>query len=192
LANPSDELCTTLKHVLRYIKGTLDYELCYSKCVDGLKLIGYSDASWGSSFDRKSVTGYCFSLNKDGPAISWKSKKQSTVALSSCEAEYMALAAADQECLFLTQLLCDVDHNTHCEPVTIYDDNQGAIALAENPVHHQRSKHIDIKYHFIRDICMKGKINVVYLSTEEMVADIFTKPVSKVKLIKFKDLLFGK
>ena len=176
LASPSDELCVTLKHVLRYVKGTLDYELCFRKSAERLKLVGYSDASWGSSFDRMSITGYCFKLNDNGPAISWKSKKQPTVALSSCEAEYMALGAATQECLFLTQVLCDIDQNTQHEPVTIFEDNQGAIALVNNPVHHQRSKHIDIKYHFIRDVCDKGKINVVYLPTDEMVADIFTKP----------------
>jgi hypothetical protein len=191
LANPSGEMCITLKHVLRYIKGTLNYELCFKKSNDGLELFGFSDASWGSSRDRKSITGYCFNLNPQGPAISWKCKKQPTVALSSCEAEYMALAAVAQESLFLTQLLQDIDRSKLYEPVTIYGDNQGAIALVENPVHHQRSKHIDIKYHFIRNACSEKKINVIYLPTSEMVADIFTKPASKFKLQKFKNVLFG-
>ena len=190
LANPSNEHLIALKHVLRYLKGSLNYELCFRKC-DDLKLIGYSDASWGSSENRKSITGYCFSLSCNGPLISWKCKKQSTTALSSCEAEYMALAAATQECLFLTQLLKDVHQNHKCEPVTIFDDSQSAIALAKNPVNHQRSKHIDIKYHFVRDECNAGKINIVYLQTAEMIADMFTKPVSKYKLSKFKDFLFG-
>jgi len=79
----------------------------------------------------------------------------------------------------------------HCEPVTIYEDNQGAIALAQNPVHHQRSKHIDIKYHFIRSECSRGKVNVVYLPSSDMVADILTKSVSKDKLRQFKSALFG-
>ena len=192
LANPSDEHAIVLKHVLRYLKGSLNYELCFTKCVDGLQLTGFSDASWGSSDDRKSITGYCFSLNKCGPFISWKSKKQSTVALSSCEAEYMALAATAQESLFLTQLLNDIDVNCQYEPVTIFDDNQGAIALVENPVHHQRSKHVDIKYHFIRTEVIRGKINVVYLPSEDMIADIFTKPASRYKLSRFKDCMFGK
>jgi len=93
LANPSEEHCVVLKHVLCYLKGSLHFELCFRKCDDGLHLTGFSDASWASSDDRKSVTGYCFCLNKNGPLISWKSKKQPTVAPSSCEAEYMALAA---------------------------------------------------------------------------------------------------
>ena len=87
-----------LKHVLRYLKGTLDFELCYRNCDDGRRLIGYSDADWVSSTDdRRSISGYCFSLNRTGPLISWKSRKQPTVALSSCEAEYISLAAAVQE-----------------------------------------------------------------------------------------------
>lgn len=133
-----------------------------------------------------------FCLNRHGPLISWKCKKQPTVALSSCEAEYMALAAATQEALFLTQLLCDMDTNCQYEPVTIFEDNQGAIALVDNPVHHQRSKHIDMKYHFIRDECHRGKINVVYMPTSDMVADIFTKLSSKYKFNQFHDVLFGK
>ena len=185
-------MCITLKHALRYIKGTMDYELCFRKCENGLKLNGYSDASWGSLPDCKSITGYCFSLNPDGPLISWKCKKQSTVALSSCEAEYMALAATTQECLFLTQLLCCIDNNTQYDCVTIFDDNQGTIALVNNPVHHQRSKHIDIKYHFVRDECSRNRIKLEYLPTADMIADIFTKPASKFKLQKFKDLMFGK
>ena len=98
LTNPTKEQCIEGKHVLYYLKGTLDYKLCYRKCDDGLTLIGYSDADWASSTDdRHCISGYCFSLNRTGPLISWKSRKQPTVAVSSCEAEYIALAAAVQE-----------------------------------------------------------------------------------------------
>jgi hypothetical protein len=190
LSGPTSDMCTTLKHVLRYIKGTLGYELCFTKSHDGLQLKGYSDASWGSTVDRKSVTGYCFTLNKDGPLISWKSKKQPTVALSSCEAEYMALAATTQECLFISHLISDLDRKCQFKPVTLFSDNQGAIALVKNAVYHQRSKHIDIKFHFIRDEYCKGNIDIMYLPTEDMIADIFTKPVSKFKLVKFKNFIF--
>ena len=192
LANPSREHCVALKHVLRYVKGSLHYELCFRKSDNGLQLTGFSDASWGSSEDRKSITGYCFSLSKNGPLISWKSKKQQTVALSSCEAEYMALAASVQEGLFVTHLLHDIDANCVYKPMILFEDNQGTIALVNNPVHHQRSKHIDIKYHFIRDHCMQGNVNVVYMPSTEMVADIFTKPVAKCKQEQFKDFVFGK
>ena len=133
LSKPHKEQWVAAKHVLQYLKGTLDYELCYRKCDDGLKLVGYGDADWASSTeDRRSITGYCFSLTKTGPLISWKLKKQRTVALSSCEAEYIALAATVQEVLHLVQLLGNVVEV--CSPVEIYEDNQGTIALLSNPV----------------------------------------------------------
>ena len=193
LSKPLKEHWVAVKHVLRYLKCTLDYELCYRKCVDGLTLIGYSDADWASSTDnRRSTTGYCFSLTKTGPLISWKSKKQRTVALSTCEAEYMALSATIQEGLHLTQLLHDIGCAYQFEPPMIYGDNQGAIALSKNPVNHQRSKHIDVRYHFIRDEVNTGRVVVQYCPTANMVADMMTKPVTKAKLSCFKDFIFGK
>jgi hypothetical protein len=190
LSKPLETHWVAVKHVLRYLKGTLDYELCYRKC-ESLKLIGYSDADWASSTDdRRSVTGYCFSLSEAGPLISWKSRKQPTVALSSCEAEYIALAATVQESLYLIQLLDELEKCN--SPVLIFEDNQGTIALAKNPVHHQRSKHIDVRYHFIRSELKNGKIVIEYCPTDSMVADIMTKAATKFKLQKFKYFLFGK
>ena len=143
------------------MKGTLHYELCYRKCDDGLTLVGYSDADWASSADdRRSTSGYCFSLNKAGRLISWKSRKQPTVALSSCEAEYIALSAAMQEGSHLTQELRDIDEL--CGPVVSFEDNQGAITLSKNSVNRQRSKHIEIRYHFIRTVQNTGKVIVKY------------------------------
>ena len=192
LSKPLKEHWVAVKHVLRYLKYTLDYELCYRKCSDGLTLIGYSDADWASSTDdRRSITGYCFSLTKTGPLISWKSRKQRTVALSSCEAEYMALSATIQEGLHLTQLLKDIDCGHQFGPTVVYDDNQGAIALSKNPVNRQRSKHIDVRYHFIRIEVNSGRVVIEYCPTHSMIADVMTKPVTKVKLNKFKNFLFG-
>ena len=192
LANPSEEHCVALKHVLRYLKGSLHFELCFRKCDDGLQLIGFSDADWASSVnDRRSTSGYCFSLTKLGPLISWRSRKQPVVALSSCEAEYIALAATVQEGLYLVQLMCDISGGHQYSPVTIYEDNQGAIALSQNPVNHQRSKHIDVRYHFIRTEVICGRIVIDYCPTTEMLADIFTKPATKAKLMAFKDVIFG-
>jgi len=192
LSKPVKAHWVTVKHVLRYLKGTIDYELCYRKSEDGLNLVGYSDADWASSIeDRRSTTGYCFSLSKTGPLISWKSRKQPTVALSSCEAEYIALAAAIQEILHLTQLLNDIDRESRFDPVTLFEDNQGTIALAKNPINRQRSKHIDIRYHFIRNEISSGKVVLQYCPTQDMVADIMTKPATKIKLEKFGNFLFG-
>ena len=191
LSNPLETHWVAAKHVLRYLKGTAHYDLCYTKHRDGLKLVGYSDADWASSDDRRSTSGYSFAMHEEGPLISWKSRKQPTIALSSCEAEYIALAAAVQESLYLSQLIIDLGVCSQSEPVLIFEDNQGTIALANNPVHRQRSKHIDIKYHFIRSNVKEGKVVLKYCPTHDMLADIMTKPATKLQLEKFKSLIFG-
>jgi len=103
----------------------------------------------------------------------------------------MALSATVQEGLFLIQLLKDIDCECQFEPVIIFGDNQGAIALSKNPVNRQRSKHIDVRYHFIRAEINSGKVVVEYCPTTDMVADVMTKPATKAKLVKFRDFLFG-
>jgi len=176
----------SVKHVLRYLKSTVDYELSFRKCANDLTLIGYSDADWASSTDdRCSTTGYCFSLTENGPLISWKSRKQRTIALSSCEAEYMALSATVQESLFLTQLLKDINCEDQVASPIIFVDNQGTIALSKNPINRQRSKHIDVRYHFIRTEINSGKVVAKYCPTADMIVDIMTKPATKAKFVKF-------
>ena len=127
----------TAKHILRYLKGTVDRNLIFRKSKESLNQItGFCDADWGASQDRHSITGYGFRLSNDGLLVSWKSRKQPTVALSTCEAEYMSLAAAVQEAKFLFQLLesiLDATRNMFTS-ITLYGDNQGALALAKNPV----------------------------------------------------------
>lgn len=191
LSSPKARDFVTAKHVLRYLKGTSDYELCFQKTNCDLSLIAFSDSDWASSLnDRRSTSGYCFSLTEQGPVISWKSKKQPVVALSTCEAEYIGLANATQESMYLSQLLSGMDNKVYiC--TKMYGDNQGAIVLTKNPVNRKRSKHIDVKYHFIRDAVNERKISIEYCSSEEMVADMLTKPVSKVRMLKFKCFLFG-
>ena len=189
LDNPTESDWVMVKHVLRYIKGTLHYKLYYTKCEGDLCLAGFSDSDWGSSVeDRRSTTGYLFTLNPQGPPISWKSKKQTTVALSSCEAEYMALAASVQETLFLYMLLRSFLKQ---QSVNISVDNQGAMSLASKHITEQRSKHIDIRYHFIRERIASGFISLSHVPSEENVSDLMTKPCSKQKLVKFSSVLFG-
>ncbi|KAK3892691.1 hypothetical protein Pcinc_003483 [Petrolisthes cinctipes] len=184
MARPTQAHLGLAKHVLRYIKGILDYCIKFSKSGHPLELVGFCDADWGGSEDRRSISGYTFQLNKCGPLISWKSKKQNTVALSTCEAEYMAITNAMQEGKFLRQLYSDMN-GCDKEAVSLYVDNQGALALAKNPVHHQRSKHIDIKYHFIRSEIEQGIIDFRYIPSEENISDMFTKPATKNKMVKF-------
>ena len=180
MSKPTNALLSIAKNVLRYLKGTIDYELTFSKQNSPMHLLGYCDSDWGSSEDRKSITGYCFMLNDSGPMISWKCKKQPIVALSSCEAEYISMTHAIQEGLFLRQLLYDLLHINF--KVYLGVDNQGSIMLAQNPVNHQRSKHIDIRYHFIRDEIQKGIIDLFYVNTTCNPADMFTKPANLKKL----------
>lgn len=113
----------------------------------------YSDAVWAADTnDKRSTTGYCFCLTENGPVILWKYRKQPMVALSTCKAGYMALAATTQESLYLVQLLQGVDGSNLHVPVEIYEDNQGAIALSKNPACRQRIKHVDVKYPFVWSI----------------------------------------
>lgn len=190
LSKPNKGDWMLLKQVIRYIKGTLDFKLCFMKSSNNLSLIGYSDADWANSEDRRSTTGYYFALNNAGAAVSWKSRKQPTVALSTCEAEYMALTETTQEAIYLKQILSDLNVGS-VEPIQLYGDNQGAIAIVKNPVKHNRTKHIDIKYHFIRERYYSNIFTLNYIVSENNIADVMTKPLSKCKLQKFRKSLFG-
>ena len=145
MAKPTTALWTAAKGVLRYVVGTKDLGLVFGSS-DGI--IGYCDADYASDTEsRRSTTGYVFLLN--GGAISWSSKRQQTVAVSTTEAEYMAAAAAVKEALWLRKLMVDVYDTT--PSIKIFGDNQSAIKLLKNPVSSQRSKHIDVIYHFARE-----------------------------------------
>lgn len=135
---------------MRYLKGTAAYVLCYLG--SDLQLRGYSDADWGSDLDEhKSTTGYVFLLNKG--AITWSSKKQPCIALSTMEEEYIAYSATVQEVVWLRRFLkhLDIGKDTS-DPVTIFCDSMAALAYAKDSKYHGRTKHIDIRYHYIRDM----------------------------------------
>ena len=190
MSQPTQNHMISAKHALRYLKATCDHKLVYRKSADSLRLVGNCDADWGNSEDRKSTTGYGFMLQHKS-LISWKSRKQPTIALSTCEAEYMAMCAATQEGLFLKALIKDMMGTDEFSDFTIHCDNQGAIALGKNPVQHQRSKHIDIKYHFIRNEIQKGIVNLLYVPTDQNWADMFTKPITRPKLQIFQPIIMG-
>ena len=163
-------------HILRFLKGTRNLSLGLGATEFPFKLVGYADADWGGNKHRKSISGYLFTLGEG--AITWQSKRQSTVALSSAEAEYMALSSATQECLWLRSLLKELGYR-QSGPTTIYSDNLGAISLSSDAVLHQRVKHIDIRHHFIRDHVDDGRIKAEHLRTEEQPADALTKLLSE-------------
>jgi hypothetical protein len=175
--NPNKEHWTAVKRIFRYLAGSLLLGIFYGR--KGLSA-GFCDADWGSSEDRRSTTGYVFLLN--GGAISWASRKQPVVALSSTEAEYMAITQAVKEALWLRTLFLEMGAPRHAAEITkLFSDNQGAIALANNPGFHGRSKHIDIQYHFIRHHVNPetGTIQLEYLPTDDMTADVLTKGLAR-------------
>jgi len=165
------------KRVLRYLKGTINLGLTYQK--SERPALGFVDADWANCReDRRSYTGYVFILS--GCPVTWESRKQRTVALSSTEAEYMALTEASKEGLHLKRFLAELGAK-HLGQVCIQCDNNGARKLAENPVFHGRSKHIDVRHHFIREVLKNGELSVIYTPSTDMAADILTKGLSKVK-----------
>lgn len=186
--NPTKAHWNGIKRVIRYLIGTTNYGILYSK-QNGSKsaLVGFSDSDYaGDRATRRSTTGYLFKLA--GGPITWSSRKQSTVSLSTTEAEYVAASSAVKESLWLHQLLKDIQEDDKLVlPMTLYIDNQSAIKLVKNSEFHQRSKHIDIKFHFIREQFEKGVILPQYVNTASQEADIFTKALSKIVFEKLRD-----
>ncbi len=184
-AEPTEAHLTAVKRIFRYLKGTVNLALQYQ--AKGGDLIGYSDSDWASNLDdRHSTTGNVFLMS--GGAISWVSQKQATVALSTAEAEYVALGSATQEAIWLRRLMTDLNIE-QIKPTVIREDNQGAIAMAKNPIGHKRTKHIDIKHHFIREAVRAGTVTLEYCQTSEMIADILTKPLPKAKFENLREKL---
>ena len=184
-SSPNEAHLTAVKRVFRYLKGTVKLRLSYEASDKDVE--GYSDADWAAdSEDRRSTSGNVFLMSNG--AISWTSQKQPTVALSTAEAEYIALCFATQESVWLRQLCKDLQ--IQCSsPITIHEDNQGTIAMSKNPILHKRTKHIDIKFHFVREKIQDKTIELKYCPTHEMVADIFTKPLPRGQFEKVRERL---
>ena len=172
---------------MRYLKGTIDFGLVYVQggCAD--KLVGYSDSDHGAdAVERRSAGGMAFYLNEN--LVTWCSQKQKTISLSSCESEFMAATVVAKQALWLRNLISEITREKP-KTVTLFVDNNSAIALMKNPVFHGRSKHIDLKYHFIRECVERGQIVVKRVGTEEQKADILTKAMPAVKLSVMSHLI---
>lgn len=184
--NPTDTHWKALKRVLRYLAGTRTRGIVYGG-VEHSPLCGYSDADWAGDQDSaRSTSGYVFTLN--GGAISWRSSKQKSVAKSTTEAEYMASSDAAQEAVWVRYLLPELGQGLD-GPTTIQGDNMGAIALAKNPIDHKRTRHINVSYHFVRELIANGTLAFKYIPTNEMVADGLTKALTPAKFEGFVDML---
>jgi hypothetical protein len=174
-ANPKECHLMAVKRILRYLVHTPHFGLWYPKG-SNFNLLGYSDSDYaGCKVDRKSTSGTCQFLGRS--LVSWSSKKQNSVALSTAEAEYVAAGACCAQLLWMKQTLNDYGYRfTH---ILLLCDNESAIKLANNPISHSRTKHIDIRHHFLRDHETKGDIDLRHVSTEKQLADIFTKPLDE-------------
>jgi len=189
-SNPGIKHWNEAVHVLRYLGGTKDLGLVYdrSKGADlSSFILGYTDSDWAGDLDtRRSTGGFVFLTC--GAAVSWSSKLQLSPALSSTEAEYMACTRAAQEAIWLRQLLEQLGYK-QTTPTKLLGDNQGAIALAENPGDHPRTKHIQLRYHFIRFAITDGQVSLDYVPTQNMVADGLTKGLTGEKHKYFISML---
>ena len=184
---PTKSLWVAVKRVLRYVSGTKGFGVLY-KASEELSPVGFSDSDWGGcTINRKSTSGYVFMMA--GAAVSWKSRKQSCVAQSSSEAEYMALSAAVKEAIWLSNIVGFGSGNSSADPILINVDNQGSIKMAKNDASGTRTKHIDIQYHFVRDCLLKEMFAIDYCPTSEMIADLLTKPLQRVQFMKLRELM---
>ena len=174
-SDPRESHLTAVKRILKYLKGTPNLGLMYEKTSE-YRLSGYCDADYaGDRIERKSTSGNCQLLGNN--LISWASKRQSTIALSTAEAEYISASLCTTQMLWMKHQLEDLQ--IFESNIPIFCDNTAAICLSKNPILHSRAKHIEIKHHFIRDYVQKGIVTLKFIDTEHQWADIFTKPLAE-------------
>lgn len=182
MSNPGKEHWQAAKGVLRYLTSTKALGITFGGGMHS-ELECYCDADYAGDINtRRSTTGYVFILN--GGAISWNSKLQPTVAASTVEAEYMAASSAVKEALWIRRLLMEMD--VPIDVPIIKCDSQGAIKLLKHPIASQRSKHIDVIHHFVRERVMRKEVSFEYCNTKQMVADMLTKPLAETGFVKYR------
>ena len=186
VASPTESDMRLLKKCLRYIKGTLKYRLVFRKKTGiNVNLIGFSDASHGNEEKRTSQDGYIFLWN--GTPISWSSRRQKSVSISTHQAEVYGISETVREAIWLRRLLKDFASKVGSLP--IYADNQAAISSAQSSGTHTASKHIDLRTKFNEEKVAKKLVKLLYVKSEDNVADVFTKPLGRIKFTKFRDLM---
>lgn len=186
METPTELHLLAAKRILRYLQGTISFGILYEKG-ESFGLLGFTDSDYaGDQDDRRSTSGYAFIMGSG--AVSWSSKKQQIVTLSTTEAEFVAAAACASQAIWLRRLLEELGFHQN-SPTPVYCDNTSAIKLSKNPVLHGRSKHIDVRYHFLRDLANDGTIDLIYCKSEDQIADIFTKPLKLDVFVKLRRLL---
>ena len=184
MEKPTTEHLAAVKRVLRYVAGTLNFGCQYKRKTGDLQLRAFSDSDHAGDVDtRKSTTGVFFFLGEN--LITWQSQKQKVVALSSCEAEYIAATTAVCQGVWLARLLAEL-RGEQTNTFQLMMDNQSAIMLSKNPVFHDRSKHIDVRYHYIRECVEEGRVQIESVVTQEQLADILTKPLGRDQFVQLR------
>ena len=184
-AAPRECHLTIVKWILRYLKYTPNIGLWYPKRTH-FDLVGFSDSNYaGCKVDRKSTSGGCQFLGRS--LVSWSSKKQNSVALSTAEAEYISAGSCCAQLLWMKQTL--LDFGVKFDEILLLCDNESAVKIATNPVQHSRTKHINIRHHFLRDHVNKGDIKIDGIGTDNQLADIFTKPLDESRFCKLRNEL---
>ncbi|CAJ2662295.1 unnamed protein product [Trifolium pratense] len=184
-SEPKMSHLTQVKRIFKYVNGTCGYGILYSHG-NNSTLVGYCDADWaGSADDRKSTSGACFFLGSN--LVSWFSKKQNSVSLSTTEAEYIAAGSSCSQLLWMRQML--KEYSVEQDVMTLYCDNLSAINISKNPIQHSRTKHIDIRHHFIRELVEEKIVTLEHIASEEQLADIFTKALDASQFEKLRGKL---
>ncbi|GAU41877.1 hypothetical protein TSUD_367420 [Trifolium subterraneum] len=188
MEKPKTSHLSAAKRILRYIKGTMNYGIVFKKPDKrSLDLIGYTDSNWcGDKDDRKSTAGYVFLYG--GAPISWCSRKEPVVALSTCEAEYIVTSLSVCQGVWLSNLIDEII-NVKCDSVILKVDNMSAINLAKNPIAHGRSKHIELRFHYLREQVGNGKLKLEHCRTDLKIADVLTKVVIVETFIRLRNLI---
>jgi hypothetical protein len=185
MEKPTIEHLVAVKRILRYIAGTVNFGCSYQRKRGEVCLTGFSDSDHGADIDgRKSTTGVLFFLGEN--LITWQSQKQKVVALSSCEAEYIAGATACCQGVWLSRLLAEL-RGREANIFTLNIDNKSAIELSKNPVFHDRSKHIDVRYHYIRECIEEDRVNIEQINTKLQLADILTKALGRNQFLLLRE-----
>jgi hypothetical protein len=176
-AAPKESHLMAVKRIFQYLIHTPTFGLWYPKG-SSFELVRYSDPDWvGDKVDRKSTSRACQFLGRS--LVSWSSKKQNCVSLSTAEAEYVSAMSCWAQLIWMRQTLND--YGVHCDKVPLLCDHESAIKISHNPVQHNKTKHIEIQHHFIRDHVNRGDINLSYVDTNDQLADIFTKPLDEAR-----------
>lgn len=184
-ANPKESHLEAVKRIIRYVAETAECGIFYT-CETNAEIAAYSDADWGGNLkDRKSTSGGCFFVGNN--LVAWHSRKQNCISLSTTEAEYIAAGSCCTQMLWLKQML--KDYGISQGKLTIFCDNTSAISITKNPVLHSKTKHIELRYHFIRDLVEKQILELSFVPTKTQLADLFTKALDTERFQELRNAL---